>query len=397
MSLSRATAVPPQRDSREIRRALAQFIGWGYIAYFVIVATEIPGEAATVPGWWTAAALITVFVPGWAMLAASYRRAQRITTVIMPVCCGMGYLLAIVSWFAVWTGAHTESSTGTWLVTFPGLAALTLVVTPRPWLALVHLAIALPAVQVANSWARSEQYGQLLVTDIAWGIAFSALFVLAGMMAVRTGDQLDRSYASTLELAEEAAAQREREVQRKLYGRMIHDSILAVMSEAPRANDDPTVGRDARETLRDWAGQEDAGSSKQPIGTGDVWERIRAAASRAHSDAVVTRESSGDSAHPQVVPLRVGVALADATAEAVRNARRHAGQAATVTVCARLDSQPLVVRIVDDGPGFDPAIVAPKKLGITRSIVERMSDVGGDACVDTRPGGGTRIELRWPR
>lgn len=388
----------PRRDSREIRCSLAKFIGWGYVAFFVIVVTEIPDQLSTVSMWWTPIALAAVFLPGWLMLAASYvDRAVRLTTAVLPYCCALGYLLVAGSWFLVWTGQHTTSSTGTWLVTFPGLAALTLVVAPWRWLAVPYLVLALCAVQVANSWARSQQYGQLLVTDIAWGIAFSALFVLAGLMAVRTGDELDATYASTLRLTADAVAQREREAQRKLYGHMIHDSILAVMGEAPRANEDPSVGRDAREALRDWAGQEEAGSSKQPIGLDEVVDRIRKSVMRAFPAVDIAVEVDPDAEQLSVVPMRVGAALADAAGEAVRNARRHGGPGVSVAVTVRLDSSPLRVTIVDDGPGFDPSTTVTGRLGLQHSIIERMSDVGGHARIDSTPGVGTGIELLWPR
>lgn len=394
--------VVPRRDSRQIRRALAKFIGWGYVAYFVIVVSEMPHQTATVPIWWTLLALTTVFVPGWAMLATSYfDRAAHWTTEVLPLCCGLGYLLVVGSWFLVWTGQQTTNSVGTWLVSFPGLASLALVVGPRPRLSLPHLAVGLSAVQVANSWARSGQYGQLLVTDIAWGMAFSALFVLAGLVAVdRTGKQLDDTYARTVHLAEQAAVQHERETQRKLYGRMIHDTILAVMAQASRVNDDPTVGKDAREALRDWAGQEEAGASKEPITNEDIAARLHKAVAKAHPGAVVVVTGAGrlDADLPRpAVPMRVGIALAEAAGEAVRNARRHAGPTATVTVTAQLDSRPLQVTVVDDGPGFDPATIEPTRYGVNSSIVERMADVDGLAQIYTSPGKGTRIDMRWPK
>ena len=402
MTAPPSTATPPERprrDSQQIRRALAKFIGYGYLAYFAIVIIEMYLDTTpTVPSWWTPLALAIVFVPGWAMLASSFStRTTKLTIEVLPVCCALGYLLAIGSWFPVWTGHHTANSTGTWLVTFPGLAALALVVTPRPWTALAHLAIALPVVQIANSQARSTQYGQLLVTDIAWGIAFSAVFVLAGLMAVRTGDQLDKTYASTLRLAAESARQRELETQRRIYGRLIHDRVLAVMREAPRANVDPVVGKDARRTLRDWPGLADERSSLQPIGPADVLDRLHEELSTAHPPLTLTVAGDPIPRREPTVPMRVGAALADATGEAIRNARRHAGPAATVTVTARVDSVPIVVAIADDGPGFDLTTIGATSLGLTDSIAGLMSDVGGGARIDSAPGAGTTIEIWWPR
>ncbi len=49
----------------------------------------------------------------------------------------------------------------------------------------------------------------------------------------------------------------------------------------------------------------------------------------------------------------------------------------------------------DAGAGFDPARVHPARLGLRRSIVERMADWGGQALVRSAPGEGTTVTLRW--
>jgi signal transduction histidine kinase len=50
----------------------------------------------------------------------------------------------------------------------------------------------------------------------------------------------------------------------------------------------------------------------------------------------------------------------------------------------------------DNGAGFDPAAVGPARLGLRRSIVERVADWGGQAAVRSAPGAGTVVTLRWP-
>lgn len=56
------------------------------------------------------------------------------------------------------------------------------------------------------------------------------------------------------------------------------------------------------------------------------------------------------------------------------------------------------VRIDDDGVGFDPRRVPADRLGIRHSIVERMRRLpGGDAVVESHPGRGTTVVLRWAR
>jgi signal transduction histidine kinase len=54
------------------------------------------------------------------------------------------------------------------------------------------------------------------------------------------------------------------------------------------------------------------------------------------------------------------------------------------------------IRVEDDGVGFDIERVPLERLGVRRSIIERMAQVGGVAEIHSRPGDGTRVTLRWP-
>ena len=86
---------------------------------------------------------------------------------------------------------------------------------------------------------------------------------------------------------------------------------------------------------------------------------------------------------------------AAAAAEAVRNSNRHAHSTTPTTVTVSLDSPKLTVVVADDGRGFDPQTVPADRLGITVSIRDRMAAIGGSADIDSAPGRGTRVSLRW--
>jgi signal transduction histidine kinase len=55
------------------------------------------------------------------------------------------------------------------------------------------------------------------------------------------------------------------------------------------------------------------------------------------------------------------------------------------------------VTVRDLGRGFDPAAVPAGRLGLTRSVRERMAQVDGRAVVESEPGRGTVVRLEWPR
>ena len=91
----------------------------------------------------------------------------------------------------------------------------------------------------------------------------------------------------------------------------------------------------------------------------------------------------------------VALGLYRVAQEALQNVVRHSGASrATVTLIGHENA--LRLTIADDGCGFNPA--APKghaSLGLT-SMGERVRLAGGSLRVDSRPGGGTRVEACVP-
>lgn len=88
-------------------------------------------------------------------------------------------------------------------------------------------------------------------------------------------------------------------------------------------------------------------------------------------------------------------ALIGAMRQALRNSIQHAPDAAR-SVRLTHTGGAVLVEIIDDGPGFDPAGIAHDRLGIRQSIVGRMSRLpGGSAEIDSAPGRGTIVRLHW--
>jgi PAS domain S-box-containing protein len=81
--------------------------------------------------------------------------------------------------------------------------------------------------------------------------------------------------------------------------------------------------------------------------------------------------------------------------EALTNVARHA-KAARVEVSLAMERDFLVLRVSDDGQGFNPdALNEADVLGLA-GMRERASLVDGEFTVDSRPGQGTRLKLRVP-
>lgn len=112
---------------------------------------------------------------------------------------------------------------------------------------------------------------------------------------------------------------------------------------------------------------------------------------RAHS-ARVTFTARGFRA----LPAAQEEAVLRVAQEALHNALRHSG-AAHVDVTLDRCGPGAVLRVTDDGTGFDPRTVrrAGRHLGLV-SMRDRASSAGGTLTVDSAPGKGTTIEMEAP-
>ncbi|MGW3115997.1 GAF domain-containing sensor histidine kinase [Streptomyces sp. NPDC001107] len=112
---------------------------------------------------------------------------------------------------------------------------------------------------------------------------------------------------------------------------------------------------------------------------------------RAHT-ARVTFDSSG----VRALPAAQEEAVLRVAQEALHNALRHSGaQHVDVTLARREGGT--VLRVTDDGSGFDPKSIrrAGRHLGLV-SMRDRASGVGGVLTVESAPGKGTTIEMEVP-
>ena len=80
--------------------------------------------------------------------------------------------------------------------------------------------------------------------------------------------------------------------------------------------------------------------------------------------------------------------------EALTNARRHASAAAIDLTIEGHDGR-MLVRIHDDGQGFDPTAVPDERFGL-EGIRQRCRLLGGEPRIESAPGAGTTIEATLP-
>ena len=117
--------------------------------------------------------------------------------------------------------------------------------------------------------------------------------------------------------------------------------------------------------------------------------RLEAVEGRSGVKAELTVEGSG----PLSTEAEEG--LYRIAQEALNNALKHA-QAASIGLHLQLAEETVIMEIVDDGVGFEPAARESGGLGL-RSMEERAARLGGRLSVQSRPGGGTRLRVEVRR
>lgn len=381
-------------NTDRISRMFARFISVGYLAYLLILSPSITLMAARVDSWWSPLALTMVFGSGLLLGVLSFRADIR------PVrraaaAAAIFYLVAVTSWPVAWNGPDLPLQDGVWLAAFPGLASLAAAVAWPARLAFTHLVIACVSVQVINTVARDGAQVGMLLPEILFSIMFCTLFVGGAVMAFRTGRLLDVTTEEAHAAAALAAAERARAVERERFDALTHDDVMATLLAAARAQPQERVRSLAGATLglldeiRAGAGPDEPFSLDRAL----AHLRAEVAAADERTDFTVIRQGVLES-----IPADEIRALGSALAEAVRNSRLHSGADAQRKVTVTVTDAGLVIDAEDNGVGFDPAAVAPHRLGVSVSILGRMTRLpGGSASIDTSPGVGTRVRLGWRR
>jgi signal transduction histidine kinase len=97
----------------------------------------------------------------------------------------------------------------------------------------------------------------------------------------------------------------------------------------------------------------------------------------------------------------VHVALYRIAQEALNNVIKHAqANRVTISLCSLPgadrweDQQQITLSVSDDGRGFDPGRVPPDHMGLG-IIRERAERIGAEVGVESEPGRGTEVMVRW--
>jgi signal transduction histidine kinase len=247
---------------------------------------------------------------------------------------------------------------------------------------------------LAATWAAPRPTGdiKLVSTDVLEHVLWYGANILGGREMRTLAHEIADAQAETARLqAESAEREREADVarEREITHREIHEHLLPIV-------DSVAAGGTVSEGVTRLAGRE-ADRARRLL----MDSRLDA---RPGFEAVLAdiRDTFVDaglqvSTTFRIVcepPGHVADAVAMATREALTNAAKYAGDRRDVTFFAESTEAGGEIVVRDRGAGFDPDTVRPGG-GLVRTYgaVRRH---GGTVDIQTRPGEGTKVTIRWP-
>lgn len=377
---------------QRILRHFAVFIACGYLAYLILTLPAIIASFRVMHPAWTFPALIVVFGPGIALGPWAWRAPARRLKVAAALAAA-GYIAAVATWRLGWTGDHLNGNTDIWFWLFNGLAGIAAALAMRPAYAFVVLVGIVVASTTINHAIRASATNGPLLPDIAWSFAFCLVFFSAAVMGMRTAAVLDDTRAYAYAATSEAAATQARTAERQRFNQLTHDGVMSTLLVAARQGNSTQLARQAQATLSDLDVLRDGAPHSEPLPVQAAIAHIRTTLTTA--DHQLRFHAIEDGQAPRRLPAAAIRTVAAAAAEAVRNSMRHAASTTPTAAAIVIDGTTLEITITDEGAGFDPESVPPDRLGLAVSVRDRMAQIGGSATIDSTPGQGTRIHLRW--
>ncbi|MBF4613832.1 sensor histidine kinase [Curtobacterium sp. VKM Ac-1376] len=314
------------------------------------------------------------------------------------ILCALVFLVALVTWPFTVQGALPDDQVPWpwWLCNVGTIAAALGLAT---WRATLYNAV-VPTVFILIRL--SPAGGEAGVTRALLDGVYTAILGGAALVLIvtlrRAAAAVDNAQATAVRRYSAAIREHATEVERVQVDAIVHDSVLTTLLSAARADtlEARTLSaRMARNAIDHLAAAADAPEEVAPVRVVDLRRRIAASVSGLGAPLTVARAAPGSDAVS--LPAAAADALASAAVQAAVNSVQHAGADVGRWVTIEHDADGAVrVEVGDDGAGFDVRTIPPERLGVRRSIIERMSAVGGAAEIRTAPGAGTTIALTWP-
>ena len=263
---------------------------------------------------------------------------------------------------------QVDPDTERWLVPF---------VTRGRWMAITRSVIGLGLVGAAVGLVAASSIG---LAQLPTALAMAVLMVLGVVIVAAPWlYQMRRSLGDARDEKIVADARAD-------MAAHLHDSVLQSLALIQRQAEDPkavaSIARRQERELRSWLYDEITNDTT-----------FKAALSTAGTEVEDERGVEIEVVCVGDAPLTPDLeAVVRAAREAMLNAAKHSGSP-TVDVYAEIEDGLVEVFIRDRGQGFEMDAIGDDRMGVRRSIIERMERHGGTARVRSEPGEGTEVTL----
>ncbi|MFI5591137.1 sensor histidine kinase [Amycolatopsis sp. NPDC051758] len=256
-----------------------------------------------------------------------------------------------------------------------------------------------PAAGIAGGLAVIGAYvtGQLLAAVPGAGLVQATIYLLQNVCGLvllallrRVGRDADAELAEFHLSRTRARVERLRRADEREADRRLHDTVLATLTmvgSGAITTSSQRLRAQARSDLRVVSSLRASGGSSDGLVRLD--HLLRDVPARADWAAGVRLHLTDCQ-----VPNEVADTIAWAALAALVNARRHAGVDHASLALTQTAGE-VEVTVADTGRGFDQSAVPAHKYGLREGVLGRLAAIGGSAVVDSAPGHGTVVTLRW--
>lgn len=309
------------------------------------------------------------------------------------------YLLALALWPLVVEPDGRSAGPQPWIFFLVNIAAVAAILAfPMPLQ--IFVVLLLPFLYGLVRVAQGEfTQGFWIATafDVSFTLILGVVLLAMGWMFRSVAAGVDDARGEAVATYAAAAADAAAEEERVDLAALMHDSVLAALIAAERADSErerELAVAMAREALTRLANTEEH-AAREGSDALIAWEQIivelRRMLSEFGADAVV--EVRGDSPR---IPERVARAVVLAARQACHNAMEHARGRGLHILAEGHASGGFTITVSDSGPGFDPEDIPADRLGLRASVVARMAAVAGAAHIFSDDAG-TVVTLTWRR
>ncbi|MFC5503436.1 sensor histidine kinase [Lysinimonas soli] len=368
--------------------------GFG-IAFFLQSLPALLGQQSSVNPVYFGAS-VGLIVAALLFAAATSIGGRGVRTASITFCAV--YLVMLVTWPLAVNDPEHAPTDSPWLYYLLTIATAMAAIGFGIRTAIVYL-LAVPAIYALIRLTPAGGHSTVLqaALDSVYAVILGGVITIIFTILRYAARAVDRAQDTALERYSHAVRQHATEAERVQVDAIVHDSVLTTLLSAARAYTPEaqelaaTMAGNAIGYLRDAVAT--APDADAMVRGGVVASRIAEAAAAMSQPISVRTIGVGHSS----MPLVVAEAVYSAAVQGMVNSLQHAGGAVErwVTIRGRADNG-IEVQIGDRGAGFDLASVPQERLGVRVSIIERLATAGGRAEIESTPGAGTKITLRWP-